>query len=61
MTKNTRVPLMVSVLLAFGAWFSCLLMILCFSLSALRQSWIAGEYIFVLRRCWPMHVKKQKE
>lgn len=42
MTKNTRVPLMVSVLLAFGAWFSCLLMILCFSLSALRQSWIAG-------------------
>ncbi len=42
MTKNTKVPFMVSILLAFGAWFSCLLMMLCFNVSVLRESWITG-------------------
>lgn len=42
MSKKNQVPFMVSVLLAVGAWISCLMLILCFSLSALRQSWIAG-------------------
>ncbi|MBR3603219.1 MAG: DUF4401 domain-containing protein [Elusimicrobiaceae bacterium] len=42
MTNKNQVPIMVSVLLAFGAWMSCLMIILCFGFSAFQQSLIPG-------------------